>query len=105
LSNTGTATNIVFNLPVGTNATLGDDGVSNTLSELSGVGIETTDFANPSGTLTIHPGSNASSITVNNLPDFSAGLTLASTATNEAFGNITLAGAIALANNSVSATA
>src|SRR5436190_2748861 len=56
--NSGSATDVIFNLPPGPNAaTLGDDGTTgNTISRLSGATFETTDFTNPSGSLTINRG-------------------------------------------------
>src|SRR6185436_12093810 len=59
ISNSGTAADIVFNLPAGGNpaVVLGDDGTSsNGISRLSSPTFETTDFANPSGSLTINAG-------------------------------------------------
>jgi CSLREA domain-containing protein len=104
--NTGTATDVIFELPPGPNAvTLADDGtVGNTMSRLSGVTIETTDFANPTASLAIKRGNAADTVAVNVLPDFNANLAIGS-AGNE-FGIITFHGAIALAvNNSLSANA
>jgi murein DD-endopeptidase MepM/ murein hydrolase activator NlpD len=98
--NTGTATDIVFNLPAGPNtAMLGDDGtVGNSLSRLSAATFEKTDFANPTGSLTINAGSSTDILTVNSVPDFSAGLTIGS-ATNS-FGSLTFAGAVVVAADS-----
>jgi hypothetical protein len=78
ISNSGTASNIIFNLPAGPNAvTLADDGTGgNTLSRLSGATFETTDFANPTGSLTLNRGNASDTLTVGALPDFNAALTL-----------------------------
>jgi autotransporter-associated beta strand protein len=95
--NSGTAAEMVVNLPAGLNAlTFGDDGASgNGLSRLSAATIETTDFANPTGSLTINPASAADTLTLNSLPDFSAGLTIGSAA--NPVGSLTFAGALTLA--------
>ena len=106
ISNTGTATDVIFELPPGPNAaTLADDGtVGNTMSRLSGATFETTDFANPTASLTIKRGNAADTVAVNALPDFNASLTIGS-AGNE-FSTITFNGAITLAaNNSLAANA
>jgi CSLREA domain-containing protein len=78
ISNTGTASDVVFELPAGPNAaTLGDDGTPvNGISQLSGSTFETTNFANPSGSLTIKRGDAADTVTVNALPDFNSSLTI-----------------------------
>ena len=72
--NSGAASDVIFNLPPGPNAaTLGDDAVAgNGLSRLSGGTFETTDFTNPTGSLTINRGNAADTLTINALPDFSA---------------------------------
>jgi hypothetical protein len=97
--NTGSASDIVFNLPAtASTAFLEDDGTSgNGLSRLrSGNStIETTTFANPSNSLTINRGNAADTLTVNALPDFTAGLTAGSIASPMA--TITAAGAVSLA--------
>src|SRR6185436_18152292 len=73
-------------------------GVSgNTLSRLSGATFELTDFANPTGSLTINRGNVADTLTVNALPDFNASLTLGSG--GAPFANINFAGAVTLAAN------
>ena len=97
ISFTGTATDVVFNLPAGPNTvTFSDDGtVGNGLSRLSGATFELTNFANPSGSLTINRGDETDTLTVNALPDFDAGLTIGSGA--NPFGAVTFAGAITLA--------
>src|SRR5262249_32845210 len=80
VTNSGTATDVIFNLPAATSvATLGDDGTpGNGLSRLSSspATFEQTDFANPTGTVTINRGTSADLLTVNELPDLNAGLTL-----------------------------
>lgn len=77
ITNTGSATDITFNLPAFTNsATLGDNGDG--LNRLSGANFELTDFANPTGSLTINPGTTADTLTVNALPNFTADLTIGS---------------------------
>jgi len=102
ISNTGTATDLIFELPPGSNdATLADDGpLANTMSRLSGATFETTDFANPTASLTIKRGSAADTVAVNALPDFDASLTIGSFSTITFTGPITLA-----ANNSLVANA
>src|SRR5262249_5414297 len=71
ISNLAAPNDIIFNLPAGPNTvTLGDDGVSNTLSRLSGATFEQTDFANPTSSLTINRGSASDTININALPDF-----------------------------------
>ena len=99
ITNSGTATDIVFNLPAGPNAaTLGDDGTGgNTMSRLSGATFEATDFANPTGSLTINRGNAADTLTVNALPDFNASLTIGSGA--NPFSTLTFTGAVTLAAN------
>ena len=104
ISNTGTASDIIFELPVGPNVvTLADDGtVGNAMSRLSAATFETTDFANPTGSLTIKRGDAADTLVVNALPDFTANLTIGSTG-NE-FTTVTFNDAITLAaNNSLAA--
>ena len=82
ITNTGTATNVVFNLPAAAStAVLEDDGISsNGLSQLrsTNVTFETTTFANPTGTITINRGNAADALIVNALPDFTAGLSIGS---------------------------
>lgn len=97
--NTGAATDIVFNLPAGTNAvTLADDGtIGNSISRLSATTFEQTDFANPSGTLSINRGSNSDTLTISALPDFNVGLTIGSP--NIPFGSVTFAANLVLAND------
>jgi hypothetical protein len=99
ISNTGTAADVIFELPPGPNAaTLADDGpVGNAMSRLSGSTFETTDFANPTASLTIKRGNAADTVAVGALPDFNASLAIGS-AGNE-FGIITFNGAVTLATN------
>ncbi|MFL5328733.1 MAG: beta strand repeat-containing protein [Gemmataceae bacterium] len=98
IKNTGTATDIVFNLPAGpNNSTLGDDTSSgNGLSRLSGSTFEQTDFANPTNSLKINRGNAADSITVNALPDFNRALTSGSS--TAPFGSATIGGNVTLAS-------
>lgn len=106
ITNTGTATDIIFNLPAGPNtAILGDDGnTGNTLSRLTSPTLEQTDFANPTGSLTINRGSTTDTLTVNALPNFNAGLTIGSAA--GPFATVNLSGAVTLAaGNSLAAAA
>ncbi|HSS20331.1 MAG TPA: C25 family cysteine peptidase [Pyrinomonadaceae bacterium] len=97
ISNSGNATDVVFNLPAGPNAiTLADDGVGgNGMSRLSGATIEQTDFANPSGSVTVAAGNAADTIAVNALPDLTSTLSL--TAGAASFDTITFSGAVTLA--------
>src|SRR6185436_4700489 len=100
ITNSGTATDVVFNLPAGplNNITLQDDGTSgNTLSRLSGGTIETTDFANPSGSLTINRGNATDFMTVAAVPDFNASLTIGTNA--NPFTEVDFTGTLALAAN------
>jgi hypothetical protein len=98
ITNTGTAADVVFNLPSAGNvqAILEDDGVSNAFSRLrsSPSVFEQTLFANPNGSLTISRGSGMDDLTINALPDFNAGLTLG-TALNP-LESINFAGAVSL---------
>ena len=84
ISNDGTATDVIFNLPAGpSTAVLEDDGTSgNTFSRLrsSNASFETTDFVNPTGSLTINRGNVADTLTINAVPDFDASLTVGSLA-------------------------
>lgn len=99
ITNTGIATDVIFNLPAGLNsATLSDDGTDNNgLSRLSGATFEQTDFSNPTGSLTINRGSSADQITVASLPDFNASLTFGSVA--DPFATVQFVGAVTLAAN------
>ncbi|MFM9903006.1 MAG: choice-of-anchor Q domain-containing protein [Pyrinomonadaceae bacterium] len=100
ISNTGTAADVIFNLPAGptTPATLSDDGTtSNGMSRLSGATFETTDFANPTGSVTINRGNAADTLTVNALPDLDSSLTFG--AAGAEFASITFNGAVTLASN------
>ncbi|MEQ1921297.1 MAG: LamG-like jellyroll fold domain-containing protein [Pyrinomonadaceae bacterium] len=97
ISNTGTASDVIFELPAGANAaTLGDDGTGgNGMSRLSGSTFEDTDFANPTGSVTIKRGDATDTVAVNALPDFDAGLTIGATGTE--FATITFNGPVTLA--------
>jgi CSLREA domain-containing protein len=98
ITNSGTASDIVFNLPGGgTNATLSNDGASGTPLRLSGTTFETTDFANPTGSLKVNRGDSSDTLTVNALPDFNASLAIGSVG-NE-FSTIAFDGAVTLASS------
>ena len=99
ITNSGTAADIIFNLPAGPNAVvLGDDGTGgNTISRLSAPTIETTDFANPTGSVTINRGSATDAFLSTALPDFNASLTIGSGLSP--FGSIDFNSAITLAAN------
>jgi hypothetical protein len=67
LINAGTPTDVVFNLPTGdgnNNATLGDNGLADGLSQIAGTGFETTTFANPSNSLTVNTGNDGETTTL-----------------------------------------
>src|SRR5262249_46217878 len=73
-----------------------DDGTSgNSLSRVSAATIETTDFANPTGSLTINRGNVADALAINALPDFNASLSVGSGGSPIA--SATFAGAVSLA--------
>jgi hypothetical protein len=99
--NSGTATDVIFNLPAAASvATLGDDGTSgNGMSRLSSAPatVELTDFANPTGSLTINRGNAGDALKVNALPDFNASLTIGSAGGE--FSTLIFAGGVALAAN------
>jgi hypothetical protein len=82
INNTGSVTSLIFNLPASaSNATLEDDvTVGNGISQLRSISgtFETTSFANPANDITINRGNASDTITVNSLPDLSAGLNLGS---------------------------
>jgi hypothetical protein len=88
ISNTGTAANIVFNLPAtNTNASLQDDGIAgNGLSQLASTNstFETTTFNDPTSSLTVQAsGGTTNSITTAALPDFNAALTINGNSTTD----------------------
>ena len=101
ITNTGTATDITFNLPTGTTnaATLADDGISNTMSRLSGATFETTDFANPTGSVQINRGNAADTLVVNALPDLNSSLFIGAPIAGQEFASVTFNGAITLASS------
>src|SRR5262249_25383202 len=69
--NSGVSRGAVVNLPMLSTLTLADDGTSgNGLSRLSAAKIVTTDFASPTGTLTINRGSSVDTVAVSDLPDY-----------------------------------
>src|SRR5262249_28415164 len=109
LVNSGTVTDLIYTLPATANTVfLEDDGTSgNGMLQLrsSNGTFNTTVFANPTGSLTINRGNAADTITISALPDFTAGLTIGSTA--NPLSSITFAGGLTLAVNrslSVNAT-
>ena len=68
LTNSGTAADVIFNLPSGptNNVLLADDGTpANGMSRLSGANFETTDFSNPTNSVQINRGQAADSMTIN----------------------------------------
>src|SRR2546421_5706306 len=77
LTPTGTTSDVVFNLPATVDTVyLEDDGTAgNGISRLrsSNGTFASTTFTNPTGSLTINRGNPADTITVNALPDFTAG--------------------------------
>ncbi|MEO1999498.1 MAG: hypothetical protein ABGZ17_29995, partial [Planctomycetaceae bacterium] len=66
LLNVGTAADIIFNLPAGTNADveIGNDVAIAGNSELRGSTFENTSFSNPANSLTVNMGNNGDTITV-----------------------------------------
>ena len=102
LADTGGVTSLVLNLPTGVNnLTLADDGTAgNGLSQISGSTIPTTIFSNPSSLLTLNRNSvtDTDNITLNALPDFTAGLMLGASATP--LSSVTFAGPLTLASGS-----
>ncbi len=99
ITNSGTAADVIFNLPAGPNAaTLADDGTgANGMSRLSGATFEDTDFANPTGSVTINRGNAADTLVVNALTDLTASLTIGSAGGGE-FSTVTFNGAVTLAS-------
>ena len=99
ITNSGTATDIIFNLPAGgSDAVLEDDGkVKNGMSRLrsSNATFETTDFVNPTASLTINRGNAADTLTINYLPDFDRSLTVGTTVAP--FAAVFMPGAVTLA--------
>lgn len=97
ITNSGTATDVIFNLPPTANdVVLEDDGSSgNGLSRLSGGTFETTDFANPSGSVTINRGSAGDTLTTATLPDLTSSLRFGAAAAP--FQNLTFSSPISLA--------
>lgn len=97
ITNTGSATDVVFHLPAGTNAiTLHDDGTpGNGLTRISGATFEQTDFTSPTGSMTIVRGGAADTLAVHSLPDFMASLLIGSSALP--FESVTWDGTVSLA--------
>lgn len=99
ITNSGSATDVVFNLPAAVNAvSLVDDGVAgNGLSTMAGATFEDTTFANPSGSITINRGNAGDTLTFAALPDLTASLALGAAATP--FSTITFNGQLTIAAN------
>ena len=99
LTNVGTPSDIVFNLPAAASTVIfEDDGITgNGISQLRSISgtFDTTTFANPTGSLTISGGNLADTLAVAALPDFTAGLSLGTSA--NAFGTISFDGILTLA--------
>jgi hypothetical protein len=99
ISNTGSATSVVFNLPTTANtAVLEDDGTSgNGISQLRSTNgtFETTAFADSSGTVAINRGNSADVLSVSSLPDLTSGLNIGSF--TSPLGSVSLNGTLALA--------
>ncbi len=100
ISNAGTASDIVFNLPGNpNNIVLGDDGIlTNNLSRLtsSPLTVDSTTFRNPTNSLTINRGNSSDVATVASLPDFSAAMTIG--ATGSEFSNVAFSGVVSIAS-------
>ena len=99
ISNSGTVTNVVFNLPMAANvATLSDLGAGS--SRLASTGtFEQTDFANPSGSLTINGSVLNDSISVGALATNYPSLTINGNEGNDTVnftGNVTFGAAASL---------
>lgn len=96
-----TITDLVFNLPAGpSNAILEDDGTAaNGISRFrsSPVTFESTDFTDPSGSVTINRGNASDTLTINDTPDFTASLTVGGTGTE--FSTVTIAGTLSLSTD------
>ena len=100
ITNSGTASDVVFNLPVGTPnaATLADDGTAaNGMSRLSGANFETTDFSNPTNSVQISRGNATDTLTTTALPDLTSNLFIG--APGSEFTTVSFAGAMTLASN------
>lgn len=97
ITNSGSASDLIFNLPPGPDAvTLADDDhAGNSLSRLSGSTFEQTNFANPTGSLTLNANGTSQSLAIHALPDFHATLRIGNVAAP--FGSIDFAGAITFA--------
>jgi hypothetical protein len=100
ITNSGTAADVIFNLPVAaSNAVLEDDGTAaNSISRLRSANgtFETTDFTNPTGSITINRGNAADTLTVTALPDFNASLTIGTVGSR--LSTITFNGNVSLAS-------
>lgn len=95
IANSGTATDVILDLPaVANTATLANLAGQ---TRLSGATFETTDFTNPTGSVTVNPGTTTDTITVNTLAGSYPTLALGAAA--DQFGAITIGGVIGLASN------
>ena len=106
ITNTGTAANVVLNLPAGNDqATLQDNGGNVELVSGNGA-FEMTTFADPTGSLTINAnGTSGSGVVTDTISVNTANLTSALTINgNESFTDVTVAGALGLGANSLSLT-
>lgn len=100
ISNTGTVADMYVNLPTASSnaVTLGDDATSgNATSRLSAATLVTTDFINPTGTLTILRGNAADTFTFAAAPDFTPAVALGTFP--EPFSDVTFTGALTLGPN------
>jgi autotransporter-associated beta strand protein len=103
-----TATDLVFNLPAAASVAVLEDfgGAGDTFSQLRSANgtFELTQFANPTGSLTVNRGNAADTLTIDALPDFSAALTVGAGATP--FADVTATAALGpIASLTVAATA
>ncbi len=82
ITNTGAASDVVFQLPLGTNAvSLQDDGiVGNGLTRLIAATLEQTDFTSPSGSITILRGSASDTLAIHSAPDLTSSLVIGNSA-------------------------
>ncbi len=99
ITNTGTATDIIFNLPVDTgpegpnDATLADANFGLN-ARLSGATFETTDFVSPSGSVQINRGNVSDTMTVDFLSALASSLSFGAPATP--FSTVTFTGSLEL---------
>jgi fibronectin-binding autotransporter adhesin len=95
ITNSGTATDVIFNLTAGADqAEIVDDGhVANGIARLvsNNGSFEQTDFALPSGSLTINTGGGADAVTLTNVDGLAASLTInGNTGTADVMGSAAL---------------